>query len=147
MIVYIAFRSIMASFCKIHFQNVVKKDNTRPFTHVSWVRVIGFSPAWSQLVGEIREVIFFPKLCTKWTQCLQQWFSSPMLQTIHMQNKFSRSRKSLSSFNPAKLLKHESPAKCRRMTRGTSASLLTDFLHWERTCSSTGLHHLPARQI
>ena len=52
-IVYTAFRSIMVSFCVIYLQNVVKKkDNTRLFALVSWARVIEFSSAWSQLVGE-----------------------------------------------------------------------------------------------
>ena len=40
-----------------------------------------------------------------------------MLPTIHMQTKLERSRKRLSSCNPATLQEHVSPAKCTRMTR------------------------------
>ena len=128
MIVYTAFRSIMALFCVIHFQNVDKKDNTRPFTHVSWARVIEFSSAWSQLVGEIREVsLSFQNCVESGHNISNSGFHRPCYQRFTCKTKLERSRKRLSSCNPATLQKHESPAKCRGMTRGTSVSSLTNF--------------------
>ena len=120
-------------------------DNTRLFSDVSWARVIEFSSAWSQLDGEEREVsLSFQKCLESGHNVSNGGFHRPCYQRFTCKTKLSRSRKRLSSCNPATLHKHESPAKCRRMTRGTSVSFLTNIHHWERTCSSNCLHHLPA---
>ena len=54
-------------------------------------------------------------------------FVAHVTQRITCKTKLERSRKRLSSCNPATLQEHESPAKFRRMTRETSVSLLANF--------------------
>ena len=104
-----------------------KKDNTRPFTHVSWARVIEFSSACSQLVGEIREVsLSFQKCVESGHNVSDNGFHRPCYQRFTCKTKLERARKRLSPCNPATLQEHESPAEYRRMTRGTSVSLLTN---------------------
>ena len=99
-----------------------KGDNTRLFTDESWARVIEFSSVWSQLVGEKREVsLSFQKCVESGHNVSNRGFHRPCYQP------FTWKTKRLSSCNPATLQEHESPAKCRRMTRGTFVSSLANF--------------------